>query len=404
MSGGGEISGGWTEVFRWTQAGGMIGLGIPPGLPALTAAGMSADGAVIAADWGEPFYWTQSGGWVGIGDLPGGKFNADVRGISADGLVIVGRGTSASGYEAYRWTEAGGMVGLGVLPGSTSFDSRAYGVSADGSFVVGRARGASGNEPFRWTQSEGMISLANFSAIPREVSADGSIIVGEMFIVGEGNLAFIWTPNGGVVPLADLLIGQGDDLSHWTRLTDSSGISNDGRTIVGNGININGDSEAFLATLVGDVATVVPDSFSVTRGSYISGGTLELAESDNADVSIQRATSDIQSRTEFEVKAVSPNATPSSLEVALEGAVFARSTVNQTIELFDYAAGVWEQVDTRAATRFTDSTVTVNATGDLSRFVEAGTMCIQARIRYQSPIARQQFSSNTDQFIWTIGQ
>jgi hypothetical protein len=90
--------------------------------------------------------------------------------------------------------------------------------------------------------------------------------------------------------------------------------------------------------------------------------------------------------------------------VTLEGAVFARSPVNQTIELYDYIAGVWEQVDTRAATRFSDSTVTVAATGDLSRFVEAGTMFIKARIRYQSTNPRQQFSSNTDLFIWTIGQ
>ncbi len=122
------------------------------------------------------------------------------------------------------------------------------------------------------------------------------------------------------------------------------------------------------------------------------------------DLSLRRLNSDIQSRTEFEVKAVSPDPTPSSLEVMLEGSVFARSTVNQTIELYDYSVGGWELVDMRAATRFTDSTVTVNATGDLSRFVEAGTNCLQARIRYHSANPRQQFSSNTDQFIWTIGQ
>jgi hypothetical protein len=31
-------------------------------------------------------------------------------------------------------------------------------------------------------------------------------------------------------------------------------------------------------------------------------------------------------------------------------------------------------------------------------------MCLKARIRYQSQAARQQFSSNTDLFIWSIGQ
>ena len=164
--------------------------------------------------------------------------------------------------------------------------------------------------------------------------------------------------------------------------------------------------QPFSYSYANSTATANPilDSFLVTRGIYVSGGVLELAASDNTDLSIRRATSDTLSRTEFEVKEVSPVASPSSLEVTLEGSVFARTQVNQTIELFDYVANAWEQIDTRAATRFTDSAVTVAATGDLSRFVEAGTMCIQARIRYQSPVARQQFSSNTDQFFWTIGQ
>jgi hypothetical protein len=152
------------------------------------------------------------------------------------------------------------------------------------------------------------------------------------------------------------------------------------------------------------VFELMAESFLVTRGIHVAGGVFELGVSDNIDLSIQRATSDIQSTTELEVKAVCPVANPSSIDVKLEGAVFARSQVNQTIELFNYVDGTWEEVDTRTATRFTDSTVIVAATGDLSRFVEAGTMCIEARIRYQSPVARQQFSSNTDQFIWTIGQ
>ncbi len=154
-----------------------------------------------------------------------------------------------------------------------------------------------------------------------------------------------------------------------------------------------------------DIAVAIPaDSVVVSHGTQVSGDVDALAESDDADLSIQRAISDIQARTEFEIKAFSPVANPSLLEVTLEGSVFARSPVDQTIELYDYIAGDWELVDTRVATQSVDSTVTVAATGDLSRFVEPDTLCIEARVRYQSPVARQQFSSNTDQFIWTIGQ
>lgn len=149
---------------------------------------------------------------------------------------------------------------------------------------------------------------------------------------------------------------------------------------------------------------VLPESVMAIRGNLVSGGTEALADSDDVDLSMQRATSDIQARTEFEASSFSPTASPSFMEVTLEGSVFARSQVDQSIELYNYTAGGWEQVDARAATMTVDSTVTVLLDGDLSRFVEPGTLSVHARISYQSTVARQQFSSNTDQFIWTIGQ
>jgi hypothetical protein len=158
----------------------------------------------------------------------------------------------------------------------------------------------------------------------------------------------------------------------------------------------------FWTQTVETTTQIAPQSFLVTRGTFVSGGIPELANSDNADLSIRRAASDIQSRTEFEVSSVSPVANPASMQVTLEGAVFARSQVNQIIELFNFLTNNWEQVDSRSASRLTDTTVTVTATGNLARFVEAGTRSIEARIRYQSVNPRQQFSSNTDHFFWTI--
>ena len=149
-------------------------------------------------------------------------------------------------------------------------------------------------------------------------------------------------------------------------------------------------------------STVIPETLTITRGAHSTGGVGELAEGDDVDLIIRRAQSDIQARTEFEVKSVSPFASPSALEVTLEGAVFSRSPITQSIELYDYRANAWEMVDARIARRFSDSIVTVSASGDVSRFVETGTRCMEARIRYQSDVARSNFSSNTDQFIWTI--
>lgn len=165
------------------------------------------------------------------------------------------------------------------------------------------------------------------------------------------------------------------------------------------------NAPVFITAVADSVPQVIaPTSLLVTRGNLASGSVSDLAESDNDDVSIQRNSTDIQSRTEFEVSSSSPSASPTSMEVTLEGSVFARSTVTQVIELFNFDSDGWEQVDSRAASRFSDAEVNVQVTGDVARFVEAATLNIKARIRYQSTNPRQQFSSNSDQFVWTIVQ
>ena len=144
---------------------------------------------------------------------------------------------------------------------------------------------------------------------------------------------------------------------------------------------------------------------TVTRGVLSTGDSPELAFNDDMDVSIFRSNADIQSRTEFVAKGTSMFPAPSSIEITLEGSVFARSAVNQTLEIFDYQAGQWDELDVRAASRFTDSGFTVSVTDpDLSKYVEPGTNCVEARVRFESPAPRQRFASNTDHLIWVISQ
>ena len=160
----------------------------------------------------------------------------------------------------------------------------------------------------------------------------------------------------------------------------------------------------FAQFTVVEPEVIVPSSLSVTRGNLAAGTVDDLADSDNLDVSIRRSSTDIQSRTEFEVSANSPTSTPTTMDLTLEASVFARLEVTQTIELFDFDSDSWEQVDSRPASRFIDAVVEVSVAGDVSRFVESGSSNIQARIRFVSANPRQQFTSHTDQFIWTIGQ
>jgi probable HAF family extracellular repeat protein len=300
------------EAFRWTSGGGMSGLGVLPVAAesggTSTAKGVSADGSVVVgASESQAFRWDSNTGMVGLGDLPGGNFSSTANGVSADGSVVVGEATTATGPQAFRWTATGGMAGLGVLPdanfsyarsvsadgsvvvGYTSiisddsshqseafrwtegegmvglgdlsgniFASNALAVSADGSVIVGQGYGELGAEAFRWTAASGMVGLGvlpdAYESYATGVSADGSVVVGQSRSFSSGFKAFIWTQANGMQSVEDLLSSTyGVDLSGWT-LIEATGISADGKTIVGYGTNSLGQYEAWVANIGVDMS------------------------------------------------------------------------------------------------------------------------------------------------------
>jgi probable HAF family extracellular repeat protein len=138
----------------------MVGLGdLPDGGFNSSARAVSADGSVVVgrgrtALGDEAFRWTQDGGMVGLGDLPGGAFDSFALDVSADGSVVVGRGHSASGQEAFIWDAANGMRSLKeVLINDLHLFAQvkdwtltsARGISDDGLTVVGFGISPSGS-------------------------------------------------------------------------------------------------------------------------------------------------------------------------------------------------------------------------------------------------------------------
>ncbi len=248
------------EAFRWTSDHGMVGLGdLSGGKSKSYAWGVSADGTtVVGYGMGpagpEAFRWTSDHGMVGLSDLPGERFESWARGVSADGSIVVGRAAIyAAGAEAFRWTEDGGIVWLGDFAGGR-FSSEAYGISADGSTVVGCGTSSSGMKAFRWTENDGLVGLGELrrgysASCARDVSGDGSTIVGYGWTSYSKFQAFIWRKDLGIISLQNYLKGKfGLDLAGWT-LSLAYGISDDGRTIVGRGLNPRGDREAWIVTL-----------------------------------------------------------------------------------------------------------------------------------------------------------
>jgi probable HAF family extracellular repeat protein len=244
------------EAFRWSSTTGMVFLG---GGPFSIGYGVSDDGSTVVGRGAGGFQfqatrWT-SAGIEPLGDLLGGTGNSTANAASGDGSVVTGYSWSANGTEAFRWTQATGMTSLGDLSGG-AVDSKAGGITPDGSVIVGSGTTAAGREAFRWTQATGLVSLGDMPggitfSVATDTSADGSLIVGfDRAATGTINdKATVWTPGNGMQYLNDLLVSHGvGGLANWQR-SEAYGVSDDGHTIVGYGINPAGNTEAWVATV-----------------------------------------------------------------------------------------------------------------------------------------------------------
>ncbi|MEM7454950.1 MAG: hypothetical protein AAF456_11425 [Planctomycetota bacterium] len=160
------------------------------------------------------------------------------------------------------------------------------------------------------------------------------------------------------------------------------------------------DNIEIIETVAG--GPVTPDTATVSRGTYTAGTAADLATSDNSDFSGVRSSTDLQAIVQVDVKGTTNVATPASFDFVVEGSVFSRGAVTQQVFLYDYVNDGFELVDTRPAPRNFDATATIVPTGDLSRFVQPGTGCVEARIRYQAAVQRAQYGANIDMTIWNI--
>ncbi len=261
------------EAVRWTL-GSIHGLGaLTPGGVSL-GNGVSGNGSVVvgASTSGlgqEAFRW-ENGVMVGLGDLGYEEAtNSEAYSVSADGRVIVGYGQGPQNSRAVRWDD--GLISeLEDLPDGGD-RSIATEISADGSVIVGLCSSALGQEPCRW-DSRGPVGLGDlpggqFNGTARGVSVDGLVVVGESSTDARDE-AFIWTADDGMRNLRLVLSDDLDlDLTGWF-LETAFDVSDDGRTIVGWGINPSGDREGWIA--------IVPEPSSGALSAFATLGLVTL--------------------------------------------------------------------------------------------------------------------------------
>lgn len=247
------------EGFRWTTAGGLVGLGSFSGSPyGSDARAVSADGSVIvgaataANGFPRAFRWTAETGLVDLG-LPADAGQAEANGISADGSIVAGTSynTTTGSRAIFRWTVADGLTSLGTIAGGTS--GNATGISSDGSVIIGYERVSSSiRRAFRWTATEGFILLGDFVggqdySEPLSLSANGDVIVGRSYSANPADSAFVWDAANGLRSIRALLTEAGQAVG-WS-ITAATGVSADGKKVIGYGTNKSGQTEGWLLDL-----------------------------------------------------------------------------------------------------------------------------------------------------------
>ena len=177
---------------------------------------------------------------------------------------------------------------------------------------------------------------------------------------------------------------------------------------LGGGSVVEAAVDGFKVQIVGCVVSVTPSTVSAITGQITNGNAGDLSESDDSHVEGQSAIGQRRMQFKCEMEAVSAYPNPSEMSFTIESSFVAqRLKITQQIEMFNFDSQTWELVEDEMIS-FTDSSTTVDLTGDLSRFVENGTNAMKCRtVYFQPPIGllkrvTPQFKVLIDQAEWTI--
>ncbi len=219
------------------------------------------------------------------------------------------------------------------------------------------------------------------------VDEEGNVyVIGSQFsgpITGSDFVALKYGPTG--VPL-------------WTGLYDSPFNSLDDGLLLSLGpdgnVYVAGYSDGGPATRF-DIAvvqfvqfeTAYPESFLVNPGVLIGGALQDLFEIDGSVVAakINILAEETGYPIQIGLTGTCPVANPQRLDFTLTASA-SQEGVGQYVELFDFQAQNWVRVSSRLAS-LSDSTVTVSAPGPASRFVQAGTRLLRARLGWEEVFA-----------------
>jgi hypothetical protein len=270
-------------------------------LPTQDAVGISDDGTRVigglpygSGSQDGAYSWSASSGYTIIPPIAGFRSGPEqgpghiILGSAGDARIALGYETryfvDAFGRfdysaQAFYWTAATGTVAMGwASQNAVSPTSFAADATPDGSVICGASNtsGSIGRIGHIWTAAGGWerIVPGDQSSPALSISEDGQTVVG--WYSGSETTparAYIWTRADGFNDLQNLLEAQGAVIPNGFSLSEARGVSDDGQTIVGTGVDLEGRSIGWVARLnpTTGCPTVVtpPAATSTTAGEDV---------------------------------------------------------------------------------------------------------------------------------------
>jgi len=239
----------WQRAAEWRLLGSIVPNAQPCDELLSSSYDSSDDGKVIVGlAWNgcgiaRAFRWEESTGMVDLGSTVQGS-GSRANGVSGDGKVVVGWQDTPLRWGA-RWVDGAQQL----FRGPSGIIGEAHAANRDGSIIVGQTCEFSSNEnPFAnqqawiWTARDGVQCLpvprvrpGNFLGLAQALSEDGRII-GGAHTFGLESEAILWIDREPMY-LKDYLRANGVPLAFegWVNTGFVTGVSRDGRVIVGQG-------------------------------------------------------------------------------------------------------------------------------------------------------------------------
>jgi hypothetical protein len=143
-----------------------------------------------------------------------------------------------------------------------------------------------------------------------------------------------------------------------------------------------------------------PASARVLRGVLVSGGVLQARVSDDSHMTVRNGEAATTAHVMVEFAAQAPLFIPASITFTLEAKATTTGLV-QRIDLFDWVAGSWVEVDARPAP-LVDQVVEVPVI-EPARFVNAGSRSMKARVRLKAEMPGvPSWALQVDRVAWTV--